>query len=336
MSMIHASTSSSQKGFTLLEMSIVVAIVGLITVVSIRIALPLLDMAHRMETTEKMKKIQEALAVYAVQNYRIPCPGVPVETTANPVSNGFGYEKNNGIALPNAASRCGTNPAIDWRGIVPFKTLGIPSDTIRDAWGNYFTYAVSPAFTLPSAGAQTSVQANCRTREWFYMTSDASTPTYKSRNAAKAGFCCPGDGVMGSSTNLRIRDSSNQETPYRSRIRNMASNEAASVDTPYQNFTAYVPIEQTPVGVVYTIVSHGPNGGATAFDGISNSRSIIPSATTNICENSNADETSEGGSRTYRDCLIAEDVDMNQNDDIVVWQTQDMIFASENQSCAVP
>lgn len=327
---------NSQNGFTLVEMAIVLLIVGVITVACIRMALPLLDMARRMETTEKIEKIQEALALYAIQNYRIPCPGDPVENTANPFSNGFGFEKNNGIALPNAASRCGIGAATAWRGVVPFETLGIPRDMARDAWGNYFTYAVSPAFTLPSAAAQTSVQARCRTREWFYMTADTSTPTYKSRNAPKAGFCCPGDGVMGSATNLRIRDGANQTIPYRSRIRNMAANEAASVDTPYQNFNSYVPLEETPVGIAYVIVSHGPNGAATAFDGLSDSRSEIPSSSTRVCENQNADESSESGSRTYRDCPIAEDVVTNLNDDIVAWQTQDMIFASENQSCAVP
>lgn len=333
--------NSSQKGFTLVEIALVMAIIGVITGASVRFALPLMETANHLSTTEKMNKISEALSLYAVENNRVPCPAIPIDTTNNPFAGGFGFEQNNGTEQPLAASRCGAS-ATSWRGIVPFKTLGLSEEMIRDAWGNYFTYAVSPAFTLPTQSGMTAVHARCRTREWFYQTSDS--PSYRHRNPAKASFCCPGDTVSNTAmaTNLIVRDTANNDVLFRSRNRSMSgTNEvgAANGTSPvvYEDMDdpeEFVPIDQTPLGVVFVLVSHGKNGAGTGFNGTSNTRGSVPVAATHACEEENANDAT--GDRIYRDCEIAEDASANANDDYTLWRTQDMMFASEGQSCATP
>lgn len=336
--MRHIAKLKNQAGFTLVELALVMAITGVVLGAAIGFAIPLMETANQLSTVEKMKKVESALALYAVQNYRVPCPAVPIRTTTNPIPNGFGYERNNGSPHP---SRCGDS-ANALRGIVPFKTLGLPEDIVKDAWGNYFTYAINPFFALPPSTTAASIHARCRTKEWLYKITEA--PRYKSRNAAKAGFCCPGKPaptLYDFNSNLYVRDDTGNDVLFRSRNYDMTGvnevgiiNGFASGYEDFDNPTAYVPVEETPVGVVYVLISHGKNGSRTAFNGRVNSRDFVPSSATSPCEAENANDNT--GDRIYRDCELAEDVSVNPNDDITLWRTQDMMFASEGQSCATP
>lgn len=334
----------SQKGFTLLEMALVMGIIGVVAVASVKFAIPLVETANHLSTTEKMKKIDTALSLYAIENNRVPCPAIPLTTTSNPFSEGFGYEQNNGTAQPNPTSLCGSSPAA-FRGIVPFKTLGLSEDIAKDAWGNYFTYATSPFFAQPVSQLAQNVHARCRTTEWYYKTAEGGSPTssqYRHRNPAKAAFCCsatPPGGLF--NFNLFVRDDNNQNVLSRDRNYAMANTgEVASAVSSTANIynladpARYVPIDQTPLGIVFVLISHGKNGASAAFNVNTGVREIVPSATTNPCEEENADDAT--GDRIYRDCELSEDTETNANDDFTLWRTQDMMFASEGQSCATP
>lgn len=86
-----------------------------------------------LRTEAKMERVQKALAAYSHRNYRIPCPADP---TIDPTTAAFGDEK----------ASCDAAPA-DQIGVVPFRVLGLTEFDVRDSWGNYFTYSVSPGFT---------------------------------------------------------------------------------------------------------------------------------------------------------------------------------------------
>jgi len=86
-----------------------------------------------LRTEAKMERVQKALAAYSHRNYRIPCPADP---SVNPATAAFGNEK----------AACDATPAAQI-GIVPFRALGLTEFDVRDSWGNYFTYSVSPGFT---------------------------------------------------------------------------------------------------------------------------------------------------------------------------------------------
>ena len=61
-----------ESGFTLLEMSIVVFITGLMLVAAASVATPMIRTARNIETDQKLANIAKAIDYYAAQNYRVP------------------------------------------------------------------------------------------------------------------------------------------------------------------------------------------------------------------------------------------------------------------------
>ena len=125
-----------QRGFTLLEMAVVLVIVGLL-LGGLLNSLGTLQAHQREEQTRHdMEEIREALITFAVVNKRLPCPAAPA--TADTVA-GAGLERT-----PTAAGCTGGAS-----GVLPWATLGLPQ---TDAWGRRYSYRVTPAFsrTLPA------------------------------------------------------------------------------------------------------------------------------------------------------------------------------------------
>ncbi len=121
------------SGFTLVEMAIVLAIIGLILgglLVSLTAQTDLRDYAETRKITEDYK---EALVGYSLTNMHLPCP----DTT------------NDGVEDFNAITGICSAP----EGNVPWATLGLPD---RDKWDQRFIYRVTAAFSnrapLPTFG----------------------------------------------------------------------------------------------------------------------------------------------------------------------------------------
>jgi len=122
--------SSVQRGFTLVELAIVLVIVALLAggmLVSLSTSR---DMANEKETQKQLASINEALLGYAAAQQRLPCPAV-VATT--------------GIESPAGGGVCTTS----FTGFLPAITLGITPTNAQgyaiDAWGNPVRYAVTNA-----------------------------------------------------------------------------------------------------------------------------------------------------------------------------------------------
>ncbi|HWS13359.1 MAG TPA: type II secretion system protein [Rhodocyclaceae bacterium] len=147
-------TRSRQRGFTLVELAIVLLIVavligGLMVPLSAQ-----MDIRNRAETDRTLADAREALLGYAAANGRLPCP-------ASTASNGRASPESCG-----AGGQCVcTNPH---DGLLPAVTLGLqPTDSqgyAIDAWNNRIRYAVTGAnawaFTSSgTAGLRNAVQA---------------------------------------------------------------------------------------------------------------------------------------------------------------------------------
>ena len=96
-------------------------------------------------------KIEDALLAYAISDHatnpdlaRFPCAADPTITGAN-----FGIEgtREGGDALAVTCEDTGQHN----RGLVPFKTLGLTEDDVKDAYGNYITYIVSTDTSMCNA-----------------------------------------------------------------------------------------------------------------------------------------------------------------------------------------
>ncbi|MDZ4201903.1 MAG: prepilin-type N-terminal cleavage/methylation domain-containing protein [Gallionella sp.] len=122
------SRGCAQQGFTLIEIAVVLAILGLLlgglvpTISS--------QMEHRQtgETQRQLAEIQQALVGFAIAHGRFPCPASLA---------------SNGDESPKGGGNC-TN---FYNGYVPAAVLGITSvdsrGLVTDAWGNPIRYAVT-------------------------------------------------------------------------------------------------------------------------------------------------------------------------------------------------
>lgn len=149
-------------GFSLVEMAVVLAIVGLLLA---GLLLPLgtqLEQRQVGETTRRLEDAREALIGFAIVNKRLPCPAT--------AAAGSGDE-----APAVVTGICTTN----YSGFLPAKALGFqPTDSsgyALDAWGNRIRYAVSATTwgTTPFARFTKQHNASDPTAAWTVNT----TPT---------------------------------------------------------------------------------------------------------------------------------------------------------------
>lgn len=136
--MTHA--SGKQTGFTLVELSIVLVVIGLLLGTAIAALTNFLSRAQFSETEAQLALVQEALIGYVISQGRLPCPDVddypPVAPTFGSASNGIG---------DMAGGTCAQEI-----GYLPYAELGMQA---RDVWGTLYYYRVDDAYAdNPPAG----------------------------------------------------------------------------------------------------------------------------------------------------------------------------------------
>lgn len=128
-----------QRGFTLVELSIVLIIIALVAGMLFGISTSLLDVQRAEATRAKLKAIDAALASFVAVNKRLPCPA---DGTLPSASAGAGSENNAGGDNP-----CGSQQY----GVVPWTALGLAPADIEDGWGSRITYRLDYVLARPNA-----------------------------------------------------------------------------------------------------------------------------------------------------------------------------------------
>lgn len=124
------------KGFTLLEVAIVLVIVGLLLAGGVNLLSGSADTSKYKQTQNELQEVKEALITYFIQNGGVlPCPDIH-----NDVTNASYGQADYNSGSANAGGVC-TN----YEGWLPHTTLGIGGG--GDAWGERYKYVVSRAFT---------------------------------------------------------------------------------------------------------------------------------------------------------------------------------------------
>lgn len=142
-----------ENGFSLLEMAIVLAIVGLLLAGLLPTLSGQMDQQRRNETEDQLDEVKEALIGYALINGRLPCPAS---------SSSSGTES---FAVGGSASN--GNCSNFNNGFLPAMTLGLSQTDSEgfaiDPWGRRIRYAVtsadSNAFTKTSGISSTGISA---------------------------------------------------------------------------------------------------------------------------------------------------------------------------------
>lgn len=168
--MIFLPNNRNKKyGFSLIELSIVLVIVGLLSAAAVTILGSRLDTEKYNVTKEKIEVITEALNRFYAANSRLPCPAQGTLKLGDSdfgqsiYSSGTGVDKGCDISNPSNTSAIADNHATNtpagtssvdvgggkWirQGTVPTRTLGLADAMMYDGYGNKFTYAVTEKFT---------------------------------------------------------------------------------------------------------------------------------------------------------------------------------------------
>lgn len=148
-----------KKGFTLIEISIVLVVVGLLTTGALKMFAGMATSARLTSTQNVLHLAEQALIVYAQQNTCLPCPA------NGALSSG---SANAGRALDAGGasySGCTNNGCWSAAGVLPWLTLGLSEQEATDAWNARLSYHLGGASIAGDAtdsacgSATTSVSA---------------------------------------------------------------------------------------------------------------------------------------------------------------------------------
>lgn len=117
----------ANAGFTLLEVAITLIILGILAGAAMPSVLRYKQHANNLQTKENQEMVARAIAGFELAYKRLPCP-------ADPSAQGH----NIGIERPT----CNENSTA--KGIIPYKTLGLPASFAIDGYKRFMTYVTSP------------------------------------------------------------------------------------------------------------------------------------------------------------------------------------------------
>ncbi len=126
-------TKLSQSAFSLVELTIVLIIVALLSTGLMLGMSAQRNVSENLDAQHQLENIREALLGFALSKGRLPCPAPPT--------------------LANTDAGAGAEACPLEHGVLPWITLGLPES---DPWGNRFSYFVSAGFTASLTGGALS------------------------------------------------------------------------------------------------------------------------------------------------------------------------------------
>jgi len=143
----------STKGFTLLEIAVVLVIIGIILSFLIPSITARISTARLDATRAKEEIIKTALIAFVAQNKRLPCPAIE---TLPPTDANYGRE----ATVPGTCTGATALTTGAMRGIVPWLALGLNDDIALDGYYQRYTYVVTTTQTNLNANTVSGIAGN--------------------------------------------------------------------------------------------------------------------------------------------------------------------------------
>lgn len=136
----HSLPHAAHHGFSLVELSVVVAIIGVMATLGLEVAANFVNRNATSISRERLKAVDEAVASFFKIYGRLPCPAVK---TTPPENANYGVEDCAGSASMNAGG-VGNGLLV---GAVPFRALNLPASFALDGFNNKINYVVTTNLT---------------------------------------------------------------------------------------------------------------------------------------------------------------------------------------------
>jgi prepilin-type N-terminal cleavage/methylation domain-containing protein len=316
-------------GFTLVEIAVVLTIIATLMGSGILALNSVIDDMRYKETQRKMNVIFDALSSFAQRNYFIPCAAQP----SNPAATA-------GVATASCTQN-NYGPG-QGKGIVPYVTLGLKQEDVRDAYGNYITYQMNPIFAQNyvydmglSPPERRFVQNPCRIADIW-----VNTITNTNKNPYKAKFCCAVASGSYYGNDIAVLPDANSTLSNRlspTRYGAVYTNEGdvnAAVSPPADMASNPDYYKTETAAVILT--SHGKNGYGAYRVNNTNLHIDNVNGVSRFAEIRNGlDYQAEVIYRPYSSSQNS--ATLGYYDDIVMWKTQGQLMSAfGNNSCARP
>jgi prepilin-type N-terminal cleavage/methylation domain-containing protein len=133
---------SDERGFTLIELAIVMAVVGIMLAGTMKLLGGQLDQSRIKATRERLGIADGALVAFYAASAYLPCPA----DGALPTS-----DASYGRAQPETSGACAGVTAANQ--VLPWRTIGLREELSFDGWRRRFSYHVSPPLTTAGSAS---------------------------------------------------------------------------------------------------------------------------------------------------------------------------------------
>jgi prepilin-type N-terminal cleavage/methylation domain-containing protein len=169
-----------QKGFSLVELAIVLGILGLVFVAGLKGVGSFHHSANTSESQENLAEIKKQVLNFSVINKSLPCPD----------TDGDGLENRASVSTSNGTIQKCTADV----GGVPYLDLGLREEDADDGWGNAIRYAVNTESTDANLicdktrAASMFCNQGASSRVYWFTLED--TPPFASNRGAGNYYVC--------------------------------------------------------------------------------------------------------------------------------------------------
>jgi len=141
---VNKKISKAKSAYTLLELSIVIAIMAVMMTGAIGISVSTFNNTKKIATEMRLRQLYDAVGKFLLINKRMPCPA-RLDLTIN--DNGYGEEVGNGSGCSDFTGVYQGVNSNHFYGMIPMKSLGLPLEFSRDEYGSKISFIVDDRFT---------------------------------------------------------------------------------------------------------------------------------------------------------------------------------------------